>query len=419
MGQVHCRAHDNQSLVDILKDSGADFTDDTERAFRLLDRGTYCDPEDNFDIYCDVAFRRRYLHLSAPSIYASAIYHLDLRPGQSFLNIGSGTGYLSTIAGLLLGPNGINHGIEHIVSNVSFARNQLNNFLTNSDAPYEREFCVPYFITGNIFNLVPPAGNISVKENDPGDTENDNDDETDLDNILITFHHHFDSIVPALVNGVPQIRMNEATTGSEDETEINTLEPKEDEQIENELTKDTPKRDNSLCDSFNRIADNQRNSLDERFAPNSSDNSENQTTDEEHYEIVNLPGSSILPRIMEVEPPPLLRPRSHQTENSLLNCDSDAEAVEFWLTYDRIYVGAGLTTNAQLLALLRLLRVGGRMFMAISRVSNNEFTSQYLLPTSFMPIVMPHPNSLPTYITPRKSPTCLFSFDICAHRTGS
>ena len=62
------------------------------------------------------------LHLSAPCIYSEVMEHLQLEPGLSFLNIGSGTGYLSTMAGLILGRNGINHGIELHADVVEYAR---------------------------------------------------------------------------------------------------------------------------------------------------------------------------------------------------------------------------------------------------------------------------------------------------------
>lgn len=58
------------------------------------------------------------VHLSAPSIYATALEALDLtREGPeeaalSFLNIGSGSGYFSALAATILGPRSVHHCVE-------------------------------------------------------------------------------------------------------------------------------------------------------------------------------------------------------------------------------------------------------------------------------------------------------------------
>ena len=52
------------------------------------------------------------MHISAPHIYGSVLEALELRPNSSlsFLNIGSGTGYMSCIVATILGSHSNNYG---------------------------------------------------------------------------------------------------------------------------------------------------------------------------------------------------------------------------------------------------------------------------------------------------------------------
>lgn len=94
-----------------------------------------------------------HIHISAPCIYTRVLESLELRANQSFLNIGSGTGYLSTMVGLMLGSNGVNHNIELHADLIDYAREKLAEFLRNSVFFDDFEFCAPRFVHGNFLNL--------------------------------------------------------------------------------------------------------------------------------------------------------------------------------------------------------------------------------------------------------------------------
>lgn len=99
---------DNDELVDNLVDAEYIKSQLVERAFRAVDRANYYLPEHKGSAYKDLAWKHGHLHLSAPCIYSEVMECLDLKPGLSFLNLGSGTGYLSTMVGLILGTFFIN-----------------------------------------------------------------------------------------------------------------------------------------------------------------------------------------------------------------------------------------------------------------------------------------------------------------------
>ncbi len=115
-------------------------------------------PSPRLEAYEDHAWRRGTLHLSAPCIYTRALEALKLGKGMSFLNIGSGTGYFSTMAGFLIGPYGINHGIEIYQENIEYAYEKLEQFKVNSQWYDPVAFCDPVFMLGNGLLLSP--GNI-------------------------------------------------------------------------------------------------------------------------------------------------------------------------------------------------------------------------------------------------------------------
>ncbi|KAG7279507.1 hypothetical protein CRUP_035893, partial [Coryphaenoides rupestris] len=145
MGGVVSAGEDNDELIDNLKEAQYIRSEAVEQAFRAVDRADYYLGEFRDSAYKDLAWRHGNIHLSAPCIYSEVMEALELRPGLSFLNLGSRTGYLSTMVGLILGPFGVNHGVELHPDVIEYAYEKLDFFIKNSKSfdryQYDRVYC--------------------------------------------------------------------------------------------------------------------------------------------------------------------------------------------------------------------------------------------------------------------------------------
>lgn len=144
---------DNDELVDNLMNAEYIKTPMVEKVFRAVDRANYYLPDQRGNAYKDLAWKHGHLHLSAPCIYSEVMESLLLEPGKSFLNLGSGTGYLNTMVGLILGPYGINHGVEFHMDVVEYAQKRLEEFKQKCATFEDFDFCEPWFVQGNCLQI--------------------------------------------------------------------------------------------------------------------------------------------------------------------------------------------------------------------------------------------------------------------------
>ncbi|KAL1451905.1 hypothetical protein WDU94_006239 [Cyamophila willieti] len=156
MGGSVSGGHSNAELVYNLATQHASTKSSLVEQLMLgVDRRAYFLPDFDHFAYQDLAWKHNLLHLSAPVIYWEVLDQLQLKPSLSFLNLGSGTGYLSTMAGLILGPNGINHGVELHQEVIDFAHEKLEEFKRDSESMDRYDFCEPQFVQGNCLYLPP------------------------------------------------------------------------------------------------------------------------------------------------------------------------------------------------------------------------------------------------------------------------
>ena len=112
-------------------------------AFRAVDRGFFVPAACRAAIYLDRPFRQELpgqegaLHMSAPHMYAMMLEALDISPdsGARVLNIGSGTGYMSSLLAFLVGTEGAVHGIEVFPAVVEYANSRFEEFAAQPLVP--------------------------------------------------------------------------------------------------------------------------------------------------------------------------------------------------------------------------------------------------------------------------------------------
>lgn len=113
----------NQQMVEELQHNGTLTSESCIQAFLAVDRQHFWVPGSGELAYADMPLRHGKLHQSAPHIYARALESLmPLTPGMSFLNVGSGTGYFSSIVSELIREEGINEGMDIWPDTVSHAQ---------------------------------------------------------------------------------------------------------------------------------------------------------------------------------------------------------------------------------------------------------------------------------------------------------
>jgi len=81
-------------------------------AFMNTDRGDFVLDNDRSLAYHDRPYKNGSIHMSAPHMYVTVLEALDLKLGQSFLNVGSGSGYFSCLVSFIMNGSGLRHGID-------------------------------------------------------------------------------------------------------------------------------------------------------------------------------------------------------------------------------------------------------------------------------------------------------------------
>jgi protein-L-isoaspartate O-methyltransferase len=150
----------NEELVDNMVQNGLINNPEVEQGFRRVDRKFFVPKASENEAYSDRPIREGLVHISAPHIYCTVLEALELTPGASFsfLNIGSGSGYLTCIASAILGPKSIYYGLEIHEEALHHCRHAVAAWSEESSTTNTRSQPSMHFIHGNGLDIQSNVG---------------------------------------------------------------------------------------------------------------------------------------------------------------------------------------------------------------------------------------------------------------------
>lgn len=148
------KGQNNKALLDHLRESGIIRSKRVYEAMSAVKRGDFIH---NNVAYIDSPQAIGYgATISAPHMHAHALELLEekLTDGGRALDVGSGSGYLTTCMAYMLGSRGLAVGIEHIPELQSMARSNI-------------EKCYPEYLTSGRIELIVGDGRLGFQEKAP------------------------------------------------------------------------------------------------------------------------------------------------------------------------------------------------------------------------------------------------------------
>lgn len=153
-------ADTNAKMVAQLKDKKL-LTDAAERAFLAVPRGDFVTPELAGEAYQDspLRFAAMSFNFSAPHMYATCLEALQVEEGNTFLDIGSGCGHMTCLAGYMVGPRGKVLGLDIHDFIIEFSESNKAKFeaksgIDLSNTVFEMRNCFIADVLGRTFDRI-------------------------------------------------------------------------------------------------------------------------------------------------------------------------------------------------------------------------------------------------------------------------